>query len=401
MRRKLVVVALGCLLPSTPAVAQKDFTPRTPKVPAADVESAIRKGLAYLKTAHSPVGNEGATSDEFILYTLLHGGLPREDPVFQATLKKVVDKGPAKTYSVACAAMCLAELDKVGYRWKLEQYARFLVNTQCKNGQWSYGEANVVESVPPPAAPPPKTVASGAVSASAQPAAPAPLYGVRYPAGASPGDGKGGGTTARRRIPQTRRGPEAGDNSNSQYAALGLRACAEAGLEIDPKCVQDAVRWWEQSQNSDGGWGYDAKGAKDPSWGSMTMGGIGALAIYDWMLRQPWKKDARIHKAIQWLAANWTVTANPKGKEERKEHWHDYYLYALERAGMIYGTDEFGPHDWYDEGAKHLLKNQKPDGSWKAEGEIDAEKRDAWDTCFAILFLRRATRPLVYTGPGN
>jgi hypothetical protein len=36
-----------------------------------------------------------------------------------------------------------------------------------------------------------------------------------------------------------------------------------------------------------------------------------------------------------------------------------------------------------------ILDAQKPDGSW-----VVGKDSPAWDTCFAILFLRRATRPL-------
>ena len=71
-----------------------------------------------------------------------------------------------------------------------------------------------------------------------------------------------------------------------------------------------------------------------------------------------------------------------------------YYLYAVERLGMLYDTGKIGGHLWYPEGAKVLLDAQKPDGSWDAS----LPKTPTWDTCFAILFLKRATRPLVATG---
>ena len=38
-----------------------------------------------------------------------------------------------------------------------------------------------------------------------------------------------------------------------------------------------------------------------------------------------------------------------------------------------------------------LLDAQEADGSWGFKSDIDSP---VWDTCFAILFLRRATRPL-------
>ena len=50
-----------------------------------------------------------------------------------------------------------------------------------------------------------------------------------------------------------------------------------------------------------------------------------------------------------------------------------------------------GAHDWYREGATYLLKEQKGDGSWNAK---PGDGFMVHDTSFAILFLRRATRPL-------
>ena len=70
-----------------------------------------------------------------------------------------------------------------------------------------------------------------------------------------------------------------------------------------------------------------------------------------------------------------------------------YWLYALERAAMITGTETFGAHAWYAEGAKYILETQKPDGSWLTPSKV-IETGAAADTCFAILFLRRATAPL-------
>ena len=57
---------------------------------------------------------------------------------------------------------------------------------------------------------------------------------------------------------------------------------------------------------------------------------------------------------------------------------------------MLYGTELIGRHEWYVEGAKLLLDAQKADGSWRVANGENA----AYDTCFAILFLRRATMPL-------
>jgi hypothetical protein len=81
--------------------------------------------------------------------------------------------------------------------------------------------------------------------------------------------------------------------------------------------------------------------------------------------------------------------------------WHYYYLYSIERTGIILNTEKFGDRDWYPGGANWLIKNQQPAGSWstgvrlqwKAAGDMTTP-----DTCLAILFLTRSTPPLVETG---
>ena len=132
------------------------------------------------------------------------------------------------------------------------------------------------------------------------------------------------------------------------------------------------------------GWGYSGKATPH---GSMTVGAIGGLCILDYMLGKDWRKDDDVLEGLQWLNKNWSVTENPK----KGAQWYMYYIYAIERAGMLFGTETIGDHKWYREGAEQLLSAQSG-GGW---GNVV-------DTCFAILFLRRATRPLnVATGGGR
>jgi hypothetical protein len=345
----------------------QEWRPKDSAVPAADVDRAVRSGLRWLES--QPVKEDVPSSrledtNELVLYTLIHGGVAPTDSAVAERLRFVVLREPDRVYNVALGAMGLARLDRAGYQWKIAQQAQFLVDNQCENGQWAYGA---------PVDWDPRVTGDWMVKKSG-------LYGTKVPPGHAPGPGR---TTAARRIliHQRARVTKTGDNSNAQYAALGLRACAEADIQIDPRCLADGLRWWEADQNKDGGWGY-SRGEDDPGRATMTAGGIGSVVIFRWMLHKSWADEPHVKKGMQWL------DAAVKGKLPR---WHVYYLYGVERAGMLYGTDLVGSRDWYDEGAAWLLAHQSENGSWKTVP----------DTCFAILFLRRATSPLPAVATGE
>jgi hypothetical protein len=69
-----------------------------------------------------------------------------------------------------------------------------------------------------------------------------------------------------------------------------------------------------------------------------------------------------------------------------------------------------GKHDWWKEGAEYLLGAQTADGSWPGSEQGGRQGGDVTsplvNTCFAILFLKKATMPLVklpeqiYSGEG-
>ena len=167
------------------------------------------------------------------------------------------------------------------------------------------------------------------------------------------------------------------------------------------------------------GWGYIPKGKapKYPSFekicGSMTTSGVAAMMICKAALEgtsyyKKYRKaiDQAIRDGCAWFARNFSVSTNPG-----KGGYHYYYLYGLERAGVLTLCRKFGEHDWYKEGAEFLLANQKGDGSWPGTDSPNAPRQGDMtsslvNTCFAILFLKKATAPLVkipeqiYSGEG-
>jgi len=138
------------------------------------------------------------------------------------------------------------------------------------------------------------------------------------------------------------------------------------------------------------------------STGSMTCSGIAALCIAKSELegsRRAWgpRRDAvesAIRDGVAWMARYFSPSANPRA-DDGPTGWKYYYLYSVERAGVLAGTYRFGEHDWWDGGAAHLLEVQEPAGTWPDAKGLSRLSR----TCFALLFLRRGTIPLVRLPP--
>jgi hypothetical protein len=130
----------------------------------------------------------------------------------------------------------------------------------------------------------------------------------------------------------------------------------------------------------------------------MTTAGIACLAIVKERLQALGDLDKETKSAIDksmldglaWMSRNFAVDKNPG-----QGAWHYYYLYGLERVGAFTGLRYIGKNDWYRAGARYLLQEQQKDGHWPEPAKTDHlqyEERLV-QTCFALLFLRRATVP--------
>jgi hypothetical protein len=344
------------------------------------VDDAIAKGVKFLRGAGSPPATTKAkiaNSDELILLALLSADIDDNDPYFRKLLGRMLPAPLEKTYAVSLHAMVLEELDRVKYQPRIHQCAQYLADNQCKNGQWPYGTPTKYVDTPPPVK---ATGTSGSRQYSSKKTDDKPKVIRRIPV-------------------RKRKGGEAsGDNSNSQYAALGLRACHDSGILFEVSVIKRAADWWRTSLNKavakEGayggrGWGYGASYAHiKTTFGAMTAGGAGALVIYNYMMKSSWQRDPAVRQSIQWMASHFKVDSHP-GYHGKGDIFTLYYLYAIERFGMLSGTEKIGRHLWYREGAEHILKIQQKDGAWCVW-----DRKPVWDTCFAILFLKRATRPV-------
>ena len=194
-----------------------------------------------------------------------------------------------------------------------------------------------------------------------------------------------------------------GDQSNTQFALLGLYEAERVGVAIDAEVWQRLLDYFRKTQRDDGSWTYKEESQPLPSSGSMTCAGIGSLLICadragdsETMITEDGgvrccglqEQDDRVERGIAWLGRHGLSTNPGMGV------WHYYYLYGIERVGRLSGRRFLGEHDWYREGATLLLTRQDPlNGQWRGTGPL--ETNPVLGTAFALLFLSKGRQPVL------
>lgn len=353
------------------------------------VSKAIDKGVAYLRTiqikpptdhagAFGPYGQHYAGSTALALLTLAACDVSRNDPAITEGLRYLLENPPKKTYGRALALMALDKIyvQKDGTQHRMLPDVRdFAVETleallKSANAPGTWG----------------------------------------YPAV--------GNTSFRF------------DTSNTQYAVLGLRSAARLGLKVPEKVWLGVVRYAKQLRGpslgkgrvyltkegqaalDDGryaeigpppmeakevaGFRYATLDQYSEPYGSMTAAMVACLAIAQEQLalQGSSKLNPKLRAEIRglmlggwvWLDRNWGVDRNPAKQNGR---WYYYWLYSLERAAILDAVKRVSGRDWYFEGAQELLLRQGRDGGWPRSGAVRISR-----TCFALLFLKRATAPI-------
>jgi hypothetical protein len=175
-----------------------------------------------------------------------------------------------------------------------------------------------------------------------------------------------------------------GDNSNTQYAVLGLRSAARADIKI-PKRVWKAIRQhFLRTKAYEGGWSYRKPVGKQTGCSaSMTAAAVTCLLICleNEGLKIGNPEDRALREAID---SGFTAL----GKIMKLDTDALYALYGIERSGILGRRAVMADKPWYAPGAKRLLDEQGRDGFWRAG------YNEAVQTAFAILFLKKATAPI-------
>ena len=199
------------------------------------------------------------------------------------------------------------------------------------------------------------------------------------------------------------------DNSNTQFATLALWVGRRYGLPVDNALKRVSARF-RLSQNGDGGWGYFDPSMRGGammarSTASMTCAGLLGLAVADGKAaetlreRKPDAKPAgdinkstRVKRGLYALSSTIGRAAaeNAKGAARvaaipQIGGRSYYFLWSLERVAVALDLKTIGKKDWYAWGAELLVSNQPVDGVWRG-----SYAESGADTCFALLFLKRA-----------
>lgn len=234
------------------------------------------------------------------------------------------------------------------------------------------------------------------------------------------------------------------DSSINQFMTLALWTARRHKIKTDDALLRVGQRD-RNIQNKDGSWGYTERSPslKDAT----TCAGMIALAVSEAVkgdlkpalgkdknqkARNILKDDPNIAHGMEYLtqAVGHTYLIKPEKKEERhrdaakmleliKEYlnakddderrsvvqelgkldrpellkgtyfaadsWGDlYFLWSVERVAVVYDLKKIGDKDWFAWGSELILKNQQKNGSWTDRFP------GIPDTCFALLFLKRA-----------
>ncbi len=218
-----------------------------------------------------------------------------------------------------------------------------------------------------------------------------------------------------------------GDVSNGQYALLGLKAASRCGLPVDLGLWESALDYFTTYQQPSGpkvvlprfknfdregaakfyaeraearGWQYPfghPPRSSDVLGTHVCIGVACSVLCYEELVsrgkggRYGAKVRSAVKDGLAWLYKNWSIDHRPNGDK----FYYYYYIYSLERAGVLTGSRFIGDRDWYREGASYLMAKQNADGSWDTRGrEYGTPVANA---AFALLFLKRSTPPPVIT----
>jgi hypothetical protein len=406
--------------------------PRLPPELQQKVDTAIEKGLAFLRSQekNGAIGNWSGyeVGPGFLAgLTLLECGVPADEPILAKQITRARDYARGtqglKTYEATLALLLLDRLGDAADKPLIQSLALRLLAGQLQGGGWSYdcpglspetqkaflyalersrpekagdlvlrdkagllidssGRALKEENLDPKAI---KGIESGYNKLMSVQEDLKSFPELQRVPSLRPDDGNGAPEPPKPmgkikvRVPRAG-GGNSGDNSNTQFAALGLWVASRHDVPCERALALLAGRF-RTSQGNAGGWGYFPGQGEQPA---TTCAGLLALAIGHGLDAEEGaqkRADHQINTALKYLGTQ--LSKNPEALSRNL-----YFMWSLERVGVLFNLEKVGEHDWYQWGAKHLVKTQTGEGAWGLGGYHGSVPLH--DTCFALLFLKKA-----------
>lgn len=332
-------------LSKSPASSKETSPPRA--LPEC-IDRAIERGLAYVRAPQQLMRNPRCYG--LLGLTLLECGVSADDPSVRQLASSIREREHVlyQTYELALAILFLDRLGDPSDRTFIRTCGERLLGGQQDCGAWSYSS---------------------------------PIPDWQRLADRLQKDN---GTVRRWNT-------YSGDNSNTQFAILGLWVAQRYGVQAHPALLA-AERYFRATQATDSSWSYHPNGPLSRD--SMTCAGLMSLALgygvsagqgRDVRPDHPISvQDPDIHRGLRFLAQSLdkirTVGNSITGAEARDAF---YFLWSLERMAVVYDLKKVGDREWYPWAAQMLVETQWTDGRWLG---VD----DPATTCFALLVLKRS-----------
>jgi len=166
------------------------------------------------------------------------------------------------------------------------------------------------------------------------------------------------------------------DNSNSQFAILGLAAAERCGITIPAAVKARALKHWKQNQGEDGSWDYNGRSKMGRL--SMSLAGLSSMFLLGEQLEKPQETCGKYEYSRNFAIGLKYTEGKLTGVQ------NDYTLYALERVGIYLGLSKIGEIDWYRYGAE-IIVNQY--------GKLQPQDFNP-NHAFALLFLAKGRIPI-------
>lgn len=355
---------------SDPSKQGKPPPPPDPRIKI--VQPAVEKGVVYLKSKAPDVKGMRAGYIGLNGLALLECGVPPDDPAIIQLAEGIRAGAPSmnQVYDLAAALFFLNRLNESrpldeNDRKMARSFALRIIAGQVQSGIWGY--AGVVLN----------------------PEQESELLATLKDGTYKPSSG------------------QSVSMSNTQFAMLAIWGARKHGVPVREPLLALAA-YFHANQQADGCWIYPGAGLKATS----TCAGLLSLAIEVALLEdkeftsiprvntptEAKKTKADVEKAFAFVAKTIGRHKNdaPTGTSlgygggyfDADAVGDLYFLWTLERVGVIYSRDVIGGKDWFDWGYPIVLKAQRPDGSWDEPHKVPFGP--LIDTPFALLFLKRA-----------